>query len=354
MADVSMADVSMTDVCVTGVSVTAVILAYGAEPYLPDAVNAVLGSTGVQLDLVVVDNGCTSDAVSRVKDLPGVRVLTPAENTGFAGGCAIGAAEATGEFLAFVNSDAIVAPDALAKLAAVAAEPGVGMAMGSIRLAEQPELINTAGNPIHYVGLVWAGGCGEPASDYAQRRAVPCGSGCCFAIRRGLWEELGGFAVEYFAYHEDTELSLRLWRRGLSVQYVPDAVVRHYYEFSRNALKHFLVERNRLALLLTTYEGRTLLVLAPMLLLTETAMIAAAVLGGWWQPKLRGYGWLWRNRRWVRARRALLKSERTVPDAGLVPILTDRFDPANIEAPPGVRVFNALARSYWWMARRLL
>jgi GT2 family glycosyltransferase len=335
-------------------TVTAVILAYGAEPYLPEAVSAVLASTGVRLDMLVVDNGCTSDSVSRIKDLPGVRVLTPAENTGYAGGCALGAAEATGEILAFVNSDAIVAPDALARLAAVAAEPGVGLAMGSIRLADSPELMNTAGNPLHYTGLVWAGGLGQPATKYAERRAVPAGSGCCFAIRRALWEELGGFAVEYFAYHEDAELSLRLWRRGLSVQYVPDAVVRHHYEFSRNQLKYYLIERNRLAMLLTAYQVRSLVVLAPMLLLTEAAMLTAAVLGGWLRPKLRGYGWLWRNRRWVRTRRALLSAERTVSDAELVPILTDRFDPANVEAPPGVGVYNAVARSYWWLARRLL
>jgi GT2 family glycosyltransferase len=173
-------------------------------------------------------------------------------------------------------------------------------------------------------------------------------------MRRALWAELDGFAPEYFLYHEDTELSLRLWRKGLSVQYVPDAVVAHHYEFSRNAVKHYLIERNRLVLLLTVYSGRTLAVLAPMLLLTEAAMLVASAAGGWLRPKLRGYGWLWRNRSWVRSRRALLRRERTVADADLVPILTDRFDPANIEAPPGVGVFNALARGYWWVARRLL
>jgi hypothetical protein len=83
-------------------------------------------------------------------------------------------------------------------------------------------------------------------------------------------------------------------------------------------------------------------------------MLVAATAGGWLRPKLRGYGWLWRNRSWVRSRRALLRRERTVADADLVPILTDRFDPANIEAPPGVGVFNVLARGYWWVARRLL
>lgn len=335
-------------------TVTAVVLAYGAEPWLEAAVAAVLASTGVDLDVVVVDNGCTSDAVDRVKGLTGVRVLRPGTNTGYSGGCVAGAAEAAGEYLVFVNSDAIVDPDALARIVAVAGEPGVGMAMGSIRLADSPHAINSAGNPVHYVGLVWSGGFGEPAERHAVRREVACGSGCCFAIRRSLWEELGGFAPEYFAYHEDTELSLRLWQRGRTVQYVPDAVVAHHYEFSRNALKNYLLERNRLVLVLTTYGVRSLVVLAPMLALTEAAMLAAAVAGGWSREKLRGYGWLWRNRRWVRARRARLQRERSVPDSRIAAILTDRFDASNVAAPPGVGVFNALARSYWWLARRLL
>src|SRR5690606_11312630 len=121
--------------------VTAVVLAYGAEPWLAQAVRAVLDSAGVDVDVVLVDNGATGDAVDKLRDLPGVRVVEPGANTGYTGGCRLGAAAATGDFLAFVNSDAIVSPHALARLTAVAAEPGVGAAMGSIRLGEQPDLI---------------------------------------------------------------------------------------------------------------------------------------------------------------------------------------------------------------------
>lgn len=335
-------------------TVTAVILAYGAEPWLEDAACAVLASRGAAVELIVIDNGGSPDAVGRVKGLDRVRVITPETNTGFAGGCNRGAAEATGQYLAFVNSDAIVAPDALSRLAAVASEPGVGLAMGSIRLAGAPELINTAGNPMHFTGLSWAGGFGEPASRYPRRRPVLAGSGCCFMIRRSLWEDLGGFAAEYFAYCEDTELSLRLWQRGLTVEYVPDAVVLHHYEFSRNQRKLFLLERNRAILLLTTYQRRSLLVLAPALLLTELLMLAAAVAGGWAGAKVRGWAWLWRNREWLRSRRALVQAERTVPDAVIFKRVTAHFDPANVSAPPGVGVLNVIMGGYWRIARKLL
>lgn len=338
----------------TGLRMTAVMLAYGAEPYLLDAARAVLASENVEVDLIIVDNGTTSPAVDEVRGLPGVKMLRPAANTGYAGGCDLGAAEATGEYLAFVNSDAIVTPSALAALAAVAAEPSVGVATASVRLAENPDLINTAGNPLHFTGLSWAGGHGEPASRHAVRRAVASLSGCCFVIRRKLWERLGGFPAEYFAYHEDSELSLRLWQQGHSVQYVPEAVVLHHYEFSRNDLKYYLVERNRLLTVLTTYQARTLLLLAPMLALTEAAMLATALVGGWVRPKLRGWAWLWRNRSWVRARRGLLRRERRVADKRIAELITARFDPTNVAAPPGTAVFNAIAGTYWRLVKQLL
>jgi GT2 family glycosyltransferase len=334
--------------------VTAVMLAYGEEPWLVDAARAVLASTGVDLDLVVVDNGCTGTGVDEIKGMADVRVVQPGWNTGYTGGCAAGAAEATGDVLVFVNSDALVEPESVSRIVDVATEPGVGAAMASIRLADAPELINTAGNPLHVAGLSWAGGNGELASRYAERRTVPVISGCCFAIRRQLWERLGGFAPEYFAYHEDVELSLRLWQRGLRLEYVPDAIVRHHYDFSRNDLKYYLVERNRLITLLTAYQVRTLVVLAPVLALTEAAMVATAITGGWLSPKARGWRWLWRHRDWIRRRRRRLQAERTASDARLADLMTARFEPANVAAPPGVGVFNAVVAAYWWFGRRLL
>ena len=334
--------------------VSVVMLAYGPEPWLADAVFAAYKSSNIEVEVVLVDNGCTSDAVENLRGLPRLRVVRPEANTGYAGGCMLGAAEAAGDYLAFVNSDAVVAPDALAKLAAAAAEPGVGLAMGSVRLADRPELVNTAGNPWHVAGLSWAGGNGEPAARYAVRRRVPVGSGCCFVIRRDLFEAVGGFAPEYFAYCEDTDLSVRLWQRGLTVEYLPDAVVEHHYEFARTDLKYYLVERNRLIVLLTTYQAGTLLLLAPVLALTELAMLAAAIAGGWLRPKLRGWGWLWRNRRWIRQRRRALQTARTVGDRALARLMTARFDPRNIEAPPGVWVYNVLVSAWWGLVRGVL
>lgn len=336
----------MTDVAV-------VMLAYGAEPVLSEAVDAVLASRDVAVEVVVVDNGCTTE-LSELEHRSGVRVLRPGENTGFAGGCNLGAAATTAAILAFVNSDAVVEPDALAELAWVARRPEVGLVSGSIRLAQSPELMNSAGNPVHALGLSWAGGLGEPARQHAAGTTVASASGAALAVRREVWDALGGFTGEFFAYQEDCDLSLRCWQRGWQVRYVPEAVIAHHYEFSRNPLKFYLLERNRLAMLLTVYGGRLLALLAPALLALELAMLAVALRQGWLRQKLRGYRWLVGNRGWLRRRRHAVQAARVIGDRELAGLLTGHFDPVALPLPVGAGVLNALMGGYWRVVRRLL
>jgi GT2 family glycosyltransferase len=333
--------------------VTAVVLAYGDEPWVERCVRALLASRGVGVDVVLVDNGCTTGAPDRLDGHRGVRVLRPGRNLGFAGGCNLGAEYATGEVLALVNADALVAPDALARLAAVALCPEVGLASGSIRLADDPSRLNSAGNPVHFTGLSWAGAFGEPADLHDRLVDVASASGAGLALRRALWEELGGFSPEYFAYHEDTELSLRCWQRGLRVVFVPDAVVVHRYEFSRNAQKSYLLERNRLLLVTTLYERRTLLRLLPALVLVEFCLLAMAVSQGWGGAKARGWCWLLQHRRWVLARRAQLQAERLVKDEAVLPRLSGRLTMANLDAPPGLVLVDGVLAAYWSVLGRL-
>ncbi|HWG94033.1 MAG TPA: glycosyltransferase [Mycobacteriales bacterium] len=331
-----------------------VVLAWQDEPWLERAVTSALASEGVAADVVLVDNGCTTDAVERLAQRPGVTVVRPGRNLGFAGGCDAGAAVATGTFLALLNSDAEVAPDALRRLADAAAEPGVGIATASVRLADDPSLVNSAGNPLHVLGLSWAGGLGEPAAAHARRTDVACASGAGLVLRRSLWEELGGFAPEYFAYLEDAELSWRCWQRGLRVVHVPDAVVVHRYEFSRNPQKSYLLERNRLLLLLTAHEARTLALLAVPLLALELAMTALAVAQGWGRHKARGWWWLLRHAGWVRQRRARLQAERTRRDRELADLLTTRLSTTAVPLPVGTGALSALLAAWWAVVRRLL
>ncbi|WP_251150347.1 glycosyltransferase family 2 protein [Cellulosimicrobium sp. Marseille-Q4280] len=335
--------------------VSVVVLAFGAEEYLHEAVRAVLASEGVTIELVVVDNGCTSDAVGRLPADERVEVLTPGRNLGFTGGVNLGARRAHGRFLALVNSDAVVEPSTLSRLVThLEGAPDVGVAGATVLLADSPGTVNSAGNPLHVLGLSWAGRMGTPAAEVPAVRDVASASGACLVLRRDLWEHLRGFPDEYFAYMEDMELSWRCWQQGLRVQVLGDARVLHHYEFSRSPLKMYLVERNRWLLLLTCHERATLAALALPLVAFDLALLLVAVLQGWGRQKVAGWWWCLTHASWIRRRRAVVQRARTVPDRELFSLLTDTFDPAQTPLPPAARPLEGVLRAYWSTARRLL
>lgn len=332
--------------------VSVVIPAYGDEPLLERCVASALADGDTEV--VVVDNGCTSDAVERVAHVPGVRVERPGVNTGFAGGCNLGASLSTGEFIVLLNSDAVARPGAIAALVNALDDPTVGIATASLRLMDDPHLLNSSGNPVHYLGMTWAGNLGRDATTTPTSSEVASASGAAMAMRATDWQRFGGFFEEMFAYYEDVELSLRVWLDGLRVVYVPDAEVWHDYSFSRNPEKYYLLERNRLLMISTVYQRRTLGVLALPLLGFEVAVLALAVREGWLRQKLRSWGWLLSHAGTLRERRATVQARRRETDGVLFRTLTGDLDPG-VESGVQVPAWGAaISRGTWWVVRRLV
>lgn len=307
-------------------SLSVVVVAYRSGPSLQRCLRAVREDRP-EAELIVVDNGGA--------ELGGEHALVvdAGENLGYAGGAALGASKASGDVLVFLNQDAVVEQGALEVLARTLDDTAVGIAMARLRLLDRPELLNSGGTVVHLSGIAWAGRFEQPAESLAEREDVPAPSGAALAIRRELYEELGGFSPELFMYLEDLELGWRARLHGLRVVVEPGADVLHEYEFSRNADKLALLERNRLVFVLSAYSLRLLLLLGPVLFAVELALLGLSTRQRWLGGKLRGYGWLLARPRWLLRHRRETQRLRRVRDRELVRLLTPTLDPRMIELP---------------------
>ncbi len=335
-------------------TVTAVVVAWGPSPHLSRCVSSILRSEGADVDLVVVDNGCPEDVLRSLPDDGRVHVLTADRNLGFGGGCNLGVTKATGDVLVFVNPDAVVSPVALSSLANVLEDPGVGIATARLRLMDEPDLLNSSGGVMHFLGFGWAEDFEKPAASVRDVRPVTGASGAAMAMRTKVFDELGGFTPEFFLYQEDLELSLRTWMSGRSVVLVPDADVWHDYSFSRNPEKYYYVERNRLLLVVSLYEKTTLILLAPALIALELGMLLLAARQRWFVQKVRGWHWIICNRRWILSHRQAVQAARNHRDSALAPLLASRFDARQVNMPLLARPIDWLLGKYWRVASRCL
>jgi GT2 family glycosyltransferase len=304
--------------------------------------------------VIVVDNGAGGAEIKAVERLERVELVSPGRNLGYAAGSNLGAEKATGDVLVFLNPDTVARPGALSKLAGVLDDPKIGAAMPRLLLLEEPELLNSDGNVLHFTGLAWVGGHGRPAGRLTEPRDIAYASGAALAIRAELFREVSGFTEELFLYHEDVELGWRVRMRGMRVVVAPGADMLHDYEFSRNPRKHYFLERNRLVFVVTSYSSRLLALVAPVLVALELAVAVRALREGWLRQKFAGWAWCFRHVDWIRRHRRETQALRRTSDRELAPMLTPVIDPGMMDVPTLVAAMNPLMRLYWSLARRLL
>jgi GT2 family glycosyltransferase len=213
---------------VTQPDVSVVIVTWNGRQYLDACLDAVAALQAVRAETILVDNASTDDTVAHVRDrYPSVRVVALSENLGFAGGNNAGAAEARAPLLAFLNND--TDPGWLRALVAGLDQPhGFALATSRIVYMHDPQIIDSAGD-----GFLRSGGAfkrmhGRRSADAAEALEVfgVCGAACL--MPKALFDEVGGFDEDFFASHEDVDLSYRARLRGYRVRYVPDAIVKHH------------------------------------------------------------------------------------------------------------------------------
>ena len=331
-----------------------VIVSYQSADELPALLNALTDQARPGDEIVVVDNA-SSDGSAEVAAGFGeaVRVIRTGANLGFAAGCHAGAEATSAPLLVFLNPDSVPEPGCLDALRVAAAHhPGWGAWQAVVVMPDGT--INTDGGVVHFLGMGWAGDCGQPAAALAQAVDEPgFPSGAAMTVRRPLWERLGGMDPGYFLYGEDLDFGLRVWLAGERVGLVRDARVIHAYEFTKGTGKWFWLERNRVRTVLSTYPGPLLLALAPALLGAEIALMAVAAAGGWLPAKVRAQLATVRGLPETLRRRRVIQATRRISAQQFATHLTASLDSPFLPLPDD-GVPARLQAAYWALARRVL
>lgn len=213
------------------------------------AVDSALASTGVQVDLVVVDNGSRDAATRGVLDrieARDVRVVRVPVNTGFARGMNTGWDRVRGDPVVLLNCDAVLHPDALAAAARVLAQrPEVGVVAphvtqlapeGEWRFWEHPEVATGFDGGI--IGVDAAGRVTSAGDTGVLEQESFKPNGAAPFLRRALVEQLratygcGPFDPLFDTYGEDVDAAWKTWALGWTVLYRSDVRVGHVRSYA--------------------------------------------------------------------------------------------------------------------------
>lgn len=241
--------------------VAVVIPSWNSADLLPALLDS-LAAGGEEVELLVVDNG-SGDGTVELLGERGVAHIALPKNAGFAAAMNRGVGATSAPFILGLNADTLVAPGAIAALAAaLAADRGLGGVQPRILQLEGDRpgeegaaRLYSAGMALTRDGRALETGAGEAQSPAFLRGGEifgVCGAACL--LRRELFAELGGYDESYVSFYEDVDLNVRARIAGRRFAYVPEAVVWHAGNaswqagFERPGAENArLVARNRIA-----------------------------------------------------------------------------------------------------------
>ena len=210
--------------------VSAIIINWNSAPLLKRCLESLRADPDVgDWQVIVVDNASDEDPSPMIREtLPAAEIARPETNLGFSGGNNLGARQAGGEYLLFLNADTEVVPGAIRGLATFLDEHPDAGAVG-------PRLVGADGSVQVSAGVFPGPWQYLSSSLHLARVSVPDSvgpvdyvAGAALMIRRGAFDAVGGWSEAYFFYGEDAELCARLRDTETPLTYyVPDVTIAH-------------------------------------------------------------------------------------------------------------------------------
>jgi mycofactocin system glycosyltransferase len=201
-------------------SITVVVPTYDDDASLARCLDAVGNG---QMPVVVVDDASAdAQSVRDVVQRHEVRLVRLERNVGPGAARNRGARDVDAEVIAFVDSDAVVAPEALQRLSWHFADPAVAAVAPRVRARHDARhtVLAAVANDMSPLDMGPTPGRVAPG---ARIGYVPS---TVLLVRRKDFEEVGGFD-ERLRYGEDVDLVWRLVLSGRDVRYVADVTVEH-------------------------------------------------------------------------------------------------------------------------------
>jgi hypothetical protein len=219
------------------------IVTWNGKELVEDCLRSVLASSYENYRVVVVDNASTDGTVEFLREeFPEVEVIVNKKNLHFTAGANVGLRYALArgaDYIMSMNNDVVIAPNTIDKLVSFAEDtPEGGVFSPKMYYADEPERIWCAGSRFNPITLTLMDFGPERTEkiDSDRVRAIEYACGTVMFMRARALKQIGLFDEKNFFFdYEDLDFSLRVHKAGISLYYVPEAVIWHHVAATEKA-----------------------------------------------------------------------------------------------------------------------
>jgi GT2 family glycosyltransferase len=202
---------------------------------------------GIEMEILVVDNGSTDGSVAAVRDkFPGVRLIENPVNMGFAKANNQAISLSSGEYLLLLNPDTQVKDETVVKmLSFMDAHAEAGLVGAQLLNADGSKQNSIANFPSLATELLnksllrrlFPEKFPGKGRDYPGPVEVDSVIGACMMVRRKAVEQMGLLDEKFFLFLEETDWCYRIKKAGWKVYHIPQAEIFHFQGKSAEAEK---------------------------------------------------------------------------------------------------------------------
>ena len=278
---------------------TVIIPNYNGIDYLKTCLDSLEQSLDAanKIKVIVIDNGSDDGSVQLIEDRDcrlDLRLIKLDKNTGFAYAVNRGIEEADTEFVLLLNNDITIDKDFVINLEkAIESDESLFSVNSKMCQMKSPELLDGTGD--HYCALGWAYAANknrkvESAANKDCSIFSACGGASIY--RRCIFDEIGLFDEEHFAYLEDVDIGYRARIAGYKNMYCSSAVCYHAgsgFSGSRyNEFKIRLASRNSIYIIYKNMPFIQMIINLPFLIIGFLIKIIFFVMKGYGPVYLSG------------------------------------------------------------------
>jgi len=297
--------------------VSIIIVNYNGKSLLEKCLESIMKIDYNNYEIILVDNNSSDNSIEYVKNTyPSSIIIKLEKNYGYAEPNNIGAKNAKGDFLLFLNNDTKVKPDFISEMIKLFKQDSKIAICQSLLLKPNGE-VDSSGDFIDTLGRAYSS-----KDKITEVKKILSARGASMMVRKDFFWDLGGFDKNFFASYEDVDLGWRAWMWGYKVVIVPNSVV--YHTSGKTTLQSSNVRfhgvKNSLVLRLSNFETffaiNSIIKFSFVIFLRKSFGLAIVPVHESDLPLppfktiLKGIGWVLKNMNYVKAKRKKVNSRR--------------------------------------------
>lgn len=234
--------------------VTIVIPNYNGKHFMEPCLSSLSKQTYKNFHILVVDNASSDGSIEYMEEnYPDIELIKLQKNFGFSKAVNIGIQHSRTPYVILLNNDTTVDTRYVEEMVkAIEKSPKIFSVSSKMIQMYHPELIDSAGDLYTLLGWGVCRGCGRPVSNYQKYDEIFTACAGAAIYRRSVFDEIGYFDENHFAYLEDIDIGYRARIYGYYNMYCPTALVYHVGSGTSgskyNSFKVKLAARNNLYL----------------------------------------------------------------------------------------------------------